>query len=541
MQVTRVGNNAADFLLDGDAYFQRLHQTLESVRATGGGGNQFVRMAFWQFSPDTFLPACPSLAGVAMPGRYLCDLLEAIAIAGMPVQLIAWYGTTAVNSFVGEMASNWAMNRWVQDANARHGATLGYRPIQMYMESYGGTRHVGMSTHQKIVIASTGPLKEAFVGGMNLAQKYLSSDQHEPTASWHDTALRVTGAIVDDIEGEWLRRWNKQTVVPAPGGAIGAAAPVMGGLTMTMLTTNIEANPVETDIRTHMLGRIAGATDFAYLENYALTDPQLVSALAAKRAPGPGQVDVIPMVNHPRNMTQSGFEVFAYMMFYTYVELGLADFVSFDAVDTWSAWLLNQPVNYPTAGVVGPVVQKIGFNPGQTAVFNPVSAFRLQYNDGAGTQHRVWFRDIWNINTTNPVMYGPQNNHARVSDHWTYLHSKLALFDDQYVIVGTSNWTYRSMQYDGEITLEVDDPTNAFPIAVRQQLFNHWQMPTAAVAGTAGVGAAWIADANANPATLGAGALARAVPLQVADFIHPTSVEAWRKYATNGTLVSAMM
>lgn len=541
MQVTRAGNNHADFLLDGDAYFERLHQTLESIRATGGGGNQFVRMAFWQFSPDTFLPACTSLAGAAMQGRYLCDMLENIAALGIPVQLIAWYGTTAFNTVNAEMSSNWAMNRWVQDANHRNGAVVGYHPIQMFMESYGGRRHVGMSTHQKIVIACTGPLKEAFVGGMNLAQKYLSSDQHDPVNDWHDTALRVTGAIVDDIEAEWLRRWNKQNPAPAPNGVIIPAAPVMGGMTMSMFTTNIEANPAETDIRTHMLARIAGAAHYAYLENYALTDPELVTALAARRAPGVGQIPIIPMVNHPRNRTQDGFEIFSYMMFYTFVELGLADFVSFDAVDTWTAWLRRAPVNYPTAGVVGPVVQKIGFQPGQTAVFNPVNGFRLQYADATGAQRRVWFRDIWNLTPNGPVMYGPQNNHARVSDHWTYLHSKLAMFDDQYVLVGTSNWTYRSMQYDGEITLEVDDPTNVFPQAVRAQLFNHWQMPTAAVAATAGVGAAWVGDATANPGNLGTNGLARAVPLQMDDFINPTSVQAWRSLATNGTMVSAYM
>ncbi|MFH1805390.1 MAG: phosphatidylserine/phosphatidylglycerophosphate/cardiolipin synthase family protein [Pseudomonadota bacterium] len=498
-------------------------------------------MAFWQFSPDTFLPPCTSLVGGALPGCYMVDLLKAIALLNIPVQLIAWYGTTGVNIFNHEMASNWATHKWVAAVNAQNNGVGGYRPIQIFMESYGGTTGVGKSTHQKIVIASTGAggVKEAYVGGMNLAQKYLSSHVHSPVNSWHDTAVRVTGAIVDDIEAEWLRRWNKQNPAPTPNAAIGAAVAVGGGLTITMLTTDSEASPQQTDIRARMLTRIAGAAQFAYLENYAITDPQLVRALAAQRQAG---IAVIPVVNHPRNTSQAGFEIFSYLMFYTYLELALANFNSFDAVDTWTSWLTRSPVNYPTAGVVGPVVRKLGFNPNATALFNPVNKLRLDYTTPSGAPKEVWFRDIWNIITTNPVMYGPQNNHAIVSDAWTYLHSKLALFDDRYVLIGTSNWTYRSMQYDGEITLEIDDATNAFPQAVRLALFNHWNMPTAAAVLTGAVGAGWITDANNNRGTLGTGANARVVPLAITDFIHPSSFEAWKKYATIGSaVVSAYM
>jgi hypothetical protein len=98
------------------------------------------------------------------------------------------------------------------------------------------------------------------------------------------------------------------------------------------------------------------------------------------------------------------------------------------------------------------------------------------------------------------------------------------------------------MQYDGEITLEIDDATNAIPQQIRQALFAHWSMGTAAGSNTNAVGADWITDANANPARLGTGANARVVPLEMNDFLHPSSFEAWKKFkSTPGAVISAYL
>lgn len=552
MIVTRQGTNAVAFLLDGDAYFQRLHQTLEGIRLSGGGGTQFVRMAFWQLSPDTFLPSYPLGGGAVQPGAHLIDLLEAMARLGTPVQLIAWAGTTIVRLVNHEMASNWEMKKWVDAVNHRNAGVVGYRPIDIYMESYGGPTHIGMSTHQKIVIASDGNTKEAYVGGMNLAQKYLSRELHDPVNWWHDAAVRVTGAIVDDIEAEWMRRWSKQNPVPAPAGGIGPpAAPIFGGVTVSMMTTNIEATPPETNVRLRMLNRIINATQYIYLENYALTDPYLVSALAARKAAG---LPVIPVVNHPRSRTMEGFDGFSYLMFYTYVELALANFVTLDAVDTWWAWLTRTPNVYTAAAMNARIVQKAGLNPNAVALFNPANSFRLNFTTPIGAAKTIYFRDIWGITTPAapgpapapqlPVMYGPKTHRFEESRRWTYPHAKVALFDDQYVLIGTANWTYRSMQYDGEITLEIDSA--AFAQGVRQQLFSHWDMPTSAAGGPMAVGANWINDALANQQAWAAGAFAlsetRIVPLALDDFIYPGSLESWQRYATtSGAALSAYL
>ncbi|WP_430472743.1 phospholipase D-like domain-containing protein [Thalassospira lucentensis] len=530
MQVTRANSNA-QFLLDGNAYFARLHQSLDGVIAAGAGANRFVRMAFWQIAPDAFLPGYGGGAGAL-----LVDKLEAIARLSIRVEIIAWAGAQVLNNFVPEMKSGWQTRAWVQEVNRRNNALGGYRPIEIYMESYG-RRTFGMSTHQKIVVLSTGPLKEAYVGGMNMAHKYLSSDIHDPENWWHDAAVRVTGQIVDDIEGEWVRRWNKQTTLPAPAATIGVAAPDPANLTITMMTTNSEAIPAERDIRAGLQARIGAAANYVYLENYALTDPSIVEDLAAFKQ---GGGTVIPVVNHPANKTMDGFEGFSYLMYYTYVELALADLNAFDAADSWRG-RAGPLTNYPAANVVGAHVDKAGYNPANMATLNPATAYRVTFNTAAGVPTQIGLRYIWDIAANNDVMFAPKTYRHNEPTKWTYPHSKLAIIDDQYVMVGTSNWTYRSMQYDGEITLEIDDA--AFAQGVRAQLFTHWHMPTAAAAGgAAGVGAAWLLDATANQVAWAGGNFAlsetRLVPCAFDDFMHPISIEAWKNSLSSASLAS---
>lgn len=530
MHVTRANSNA-QFLLDGNAYFGRLHQSIDGVIAAGAGAGRFVRLAFWQISPDAFLPGYGGGAGAL-----LIDKLEAIARLGIRVEIIAWAGTQVANNFVGEMKSGWKTRDWVHAVNNRNVATPGYRPIEIYMETYG-QRTFGMSTHQKIVVLSNGLQKEAYVGGMNMAHKYLSDSVHDPDNWWHDAAVRVTGQIVDDIEGEWVRRWNKQNGLGALATPIGVAAPDPANLTITMMTTNSEAVPAERDIRAWMLMRVGAAANYVYLENYALTDPSIVSALAASKQ---GGCAVIPVVNHPRNTTMSGFDGFSYLMYFTYVELALADLVSFDAADSWRG-RLGPITNYPAANVVGPVVNKAGYNPAVMATLNPATSYSVQFATAAGAARDIGLRYIWNITTNNEVMYAPKTYRLNEATKWTYPHSKVALIDDRFVIVGTSNWTYRSMQYDGEITLEID--SGAFAQGVRAQLFNHWHMPGAAAAvGAGAVGGAWLLDAGANDGAWAANnfdlSQTRLISLGFNDFMHPISLEAWKKSFSSASLAS---
>lgn len=535
MQQT-TNNNAATFLLDGDEYFRTLHESLRNLLAAPAAATTYVRMAFWEFSHEAYLPSYTALGGHQVPGCILKDLLYDLAKSGHIVQMIAWYGTWAVRHFAAEMKTNRNLQTWVTATNGGNNP-VGYRPMQVYLEPYGGTV-TGASTHQKIAIVSIAGAKEAFIGGENMSAHYLSETAHNYKNWWHDTAVNVRGPVVDAIEGEWVRRWNKQNPAPAPANAPGLAQGNAGNLTIRMATTNVEANPQETDIRTQMLQRIGAAQTLIYMENYALTDPMLVSALAA-RLRGVNPPRVIIVVNNPAaTALPQDFSPFSYLMYYTYAELALVGCQSFSAVDTWTAWITGNPNVYQNVNVALPTMRKFGLNPNAMTRFNPVDAFRYDctYN---GLAKQIWLRNIWDITTNVNVMYAPRSNHPG-SNVWPYPHSKLACFDDDMLVVGTSNWTYRSMQYDGEISLFIQDMAIApnFVTAARDRLFQHWNQNANP--------ANWSADADQNVLDFQNNAVpleeARIVPLRMTDFIHPASATAWKKIAsTVGAMASAYL
>lgn len=524
-------NNTAQFLLDGDEFFTELHRSLRNLLAAGNGGNNSVRMAYWQLSPDAVLPAYGAVAQTN-----LTDLLRLLARAGIPVQLIAWAGAVGVRMVSPEMASNWQMRTWVNDTNTADTALAGYRPMSIYMESYGG-RHIGCSTHQKISLVQYGGTREAFVGGMNVAQKYRSAPAHDPNNWWHDTAVKVTGPAVNVIENEWVRRWQKQGAgAPAPNGAFGGSGNT-GALSINVLSTNLEATPAETDIRVRMRQLIAGANDLIYMESFALTDPFLVQELAAQvgQAQPP---NIITVVNHPGNGHQNA-AFFSYMHFYTFMEMNLQCMHSIQTVERWRDWVRRAPRTIASAAATHRVTNKGAINPNAMASFNPVNSYRFDFQEN-GVPRSILFRYIWDIAPQFNLMYAPKTVNAVHADQWAYPHSKLALFDNDTVVIGTSNWTYRSMQYDGEINLEITDTAggNPFATGVRTRLFQHWNQPANATQ--------WDVAARLNETDLAAGTVpanqTRMVPLHLNDFIYPGSLHSWTAPAsTFGALASSYL
>jgi phosphatidylserine/phosphatidylglycerophosphate/cardiolipin synthase-like enzyme len=126
-------------------------------------------------------------------------------------------------------------------------------------------------------------------------------------------------------------------------------------------------------------------------------------------------------------------------------------------------------------------------------------------------------------------MFSPVRRTAANNWQSIYIHSKLALFDDQWLALGTANFTYRSMNYDGEITVFINNPTIA--TNARTALFNHWQSGNvpppipATFNGQANTAAGCFTANIATPGTY-------VVPLTLNDFwAHPpTGREGWLNY-----------
>lgn len=510
-------NNAVDFLLDGDAFFEQMHRSLRGLIANGtrGNANCYVRLAYWMIANDLTLPGYLGQAPAAFT-----DVLKAVAIAGHQVQIIAWIG----NSNMG-LNHDW-LTAWVNTTNTANAINVGYVAIQLYLEQYGGTWQ-NCSNHQKVMLISTNGAKEVLLGGLNISGAYLSSDQHDAANDWHDTGVLVQGPAVDDIEAEWVRRWRKQPGNgPVPNTAIGAAQANAGNLTIRTCTNNFEANPAEADIRPQMVQRIVNAQNLIYMENYALTDPFLVNTLAGViRGAYGNNPQIVTVVDDPRGQTDGLGALGSYLMYYTFLELSLPRLASVDVVDTFMRRIMKTPRNIAVGAMVNPRVTSNAININRAATFNPVTNYRLRFTENA-TNRSIGFSDIWGYtpNGNANIMYTLTSG----AGNQAYPHSKLAIFDDNWLVVGTSNWTYRSMQYDGEITLFINDATVApnFVTGVRDQLFAHWNQPANP--------ANWDATARQNVVQIGNGTIAnhdeepRIIPLGYGDFLHPSSSDAWK-------------
>ncbi len=74
----------------------------------------------------------------------------------------------------------------------------------------------------------------------------------------------------------------------------------------------------------------------------------------------------------------------------------------------------------------------------------------------------------------------PQNNAQQLIDRANnyralYIHSKLAIFDGNYALCGSANFTSRSLKRDGECSVGVNDAATV--AAMAQDIFSHWDIP----------------------------------------------------------------
>jgi len=103
MQISTV-NNTAEFLLDGDEFFEHLHISMRNLLNAATAVDNYLRLAYWGFNRMTVLPACTDGAGTAHLATPIKDLINALAVKGHIVQIIMWYGHPITMS----MDKNWA-------------------------------------------------------------------------------------------------------------------------------------------------------------------------------------------------------------------------------------------------------------------------------------------------------------------------------------------------------------------------------------------------------------------------------------------------
>ncbi|PTL81865.1 hypothetical protein DAT35_21810 [Vitiosangium sp. GDMCC 1.1324] len=465
-------------------------------------------MAFWAASPNLRLNAL-----APMPHTTLEQRLLAVGNAGHDVKVILWDPGLIEQWAHPEMGAG---HHAASDAfrTALDGKANGN--ISVYLERVN--RYVpGASNHQKIVITSVNGQRRVLVGGLNLDDWYWDTPAHPGGmggygGSIHDTAIHVEGPATDAVEQEWVRRWERSGLPLRRNTAVQALRPPIGGhsVNVTIATTNAEGWWRKADIQSLLCERIAAANQYIYLENYAITDPTIVAAIAT-RLSQPAPPRVILLVPFP----QGG--VYSYLHYITYAKLAFQSCTSVVVPGPQESLL---PVSTRTISRAGSSLWQLSQSYNAWSTLRSISSTfynqwmendRIQWRDaltpGAGTQS-CRLLDIIGFNG-GIRMYSPLRVAAGGSSA-LYIHSKLALIDDEVAVIGSANFNYRSMVYDGEIAAFIRNPTRVQQI--RNALFAHWNM---------GAPAAWDGTAQANRVALGNHTLApgtRVIPLDIGDF-----------------------
>jgi phosphatidylserine/phosphatidylglycerophosphate/cardiolipin synthase-like enzyme/outer membrane protein assembly factor BamB len=465
------------------------------------------------------------------------------ATSGRLINPLTWVLYNKPTYFVRQWLS-----RWLQvgvNENSRSSYALKKLPgVQTFAEPYDRVwpdwydSPVELaSNHQKIAIFSINGTKFALVGGFNLiTPQYFDDPSHPLTStdagklnfySWHDTAVLLQGDAATLVEAEFDRRWAKSGGTSASGlpstyakvaawhvrhtscldddAVCSAGQPTpqpYSNPTLTspqvpteILVTNDEKGLTPSArIRDRLVELIYGAQNYVYLENFTFHSIDLVRALvdrlSAAQCPR-----IILLLTYPT--VGAGEPVQRAQNLLTRMALLALEI----AAGGWQAVVLSNGESVLSTASPSLMLNERGVEFSQLVWLRP---------DGTAGQTLLGHieriersQSSANLFVGAPARYiaspaagdekyqlpGLAANYRSI-----YVHSKLALIDDQVAVVGSANLSRRSMRQDGEMSACIDDPTTA--TAVRTALFTHWGMTTPAK---------WGADMAAFAATTTAG------------------------------------
>ncbi len=476
----------------------------------GAGFFPALRDLFAAVAAGSYAPSA-----VSIPSRpTLLSMTKLAGTAGKSVSVLLWDPLDAQyisdnNYYVSALIRQYLTQPFTINADTR--TNLKTSPnVDARLESYRmyGAKRWLSSQHQKIAIVKVGGVKAALVGGLNLLGDYWDTPTHPmyPTLhSWHDAAALIQGPAVDLIEAEFDRRWRQNSGSPPssadyaklaywmadanvcldnPSVCAGSAPPtayvnrVTGGsqYPVDVMVTNSEFAQRVTQIRDKLIAQIQACAGWAYFENYTFHDIQLIRALIS-RLQSTASLNLVLMLPHPTNGGVVG-DGEAFLIRASLCALMLC-------AGEWTQ------LTYKTAsGSVTVTRAQCSGTPAVTLPEGyPIEVGRFTYVLAAdGSSHTVALTDITDLVQTSAARViaasaaryivglppDPPNQLVGLPANFrgVYIHSKAAVFDSSYALVGSANFAARSMAADGECSVGVSDPTTVAQI--KSTLINHW-------------------------------------------------------------------
>jgi phosphatidylserine/phosphatidylglycerophosphate/cardiolipin synthase-like enzyme len=498
-----IGEILVEFLLDGKAFFQKFKELLIKLKNASGP-------IYYPMNE----PAQPTFG----------NLIVEAGAAGQKVDIISWNmekiaqviaGSAAIMEFLSdpEIPSEYRKTQVILDGRAgEHKGNVRVFPEEYFVNSaMQRTGTTASSQHQKFAIFCFDQEKYALVGGLNLHSQYwddpahpMSDDWTDPDHplskykyhSWHDTAVFLKGAAVNTIEQEFDRRWKKSNYTPLPAAqanyaklgfwstdpdacfdpdiCVGKQAPGVvyvdpavfsksyQNLSVTALRTNFEAAQI-TEIQDALIQCIQSATRYIYFENFTFHSPKLLLALAQKSAQVP-LLKIIIMV--PDYSVQN--------------KQAVNPLKTLDDAQSFFTRCAFLSLAIPYAGQVviedGDIATRSLSEVWQVNLNeNGLEFSTFTYKKPNAAQRTVPLYKVRSLDDLTREVYlcAPYRRQGGILRS-IYVHSKLALFDDEALIIGSANFNQRSMQTDGELSLLIEG--QEFVQETRGRLFNHWSM-----------------------------------------------------------------
>ncbi|MBX2838677.1 MAG: IPT/TIG domain-containing protein [Gammaproteobacteria bacterium] len=502
---TETDGNSATFINDGEDFFEQLRLMFESVIAVNpANNNTYIRLAYWMIDREVLLG---NRLQRVLANRTLLEYIDRTIRAGHRVDVIMWRPATYERVGLGAEAAgpNEDFAKRVYAIDQAAAATPGANRARVYLEHYEG--EIGSSNHQKIAIASVNGQRTALIGGLNLLPCYYSLEDHSDS-KWHDTALCITGPATDDIEAEWTRRWLRTDQIAQNwvSNTIGVGGWVLANnfgfnnsveerqasvaLHRNTTLQNRSPNNVPLSIaltrsvgevryralRDKLIELINGANNFIYLENYHLCDPDIIRAIytrQAQRIAAGAALRVVAMVP-----AGGGSDPSSYMTRRAWLQIALRlpspGPAPANVLNCTSVTYEDSNGNQQTVAKAGCALWNVvdSYNPDQPIATNWLNndALVFRLNTPLSPIVTVRFDKIVRVKTSlhffTPVAhYGPDWQNI-------YTHSKLAVIDNQHLVCGSANFSFRSMQYDGEISGFVRH--GGIAAAALTRLLNHY-------------------------------------------------------------------
>ncbi len=163
--------NAVEILQNGHEKYPRL---LEDLRAA----QHSIHLEYYEWSSDPFT-------------EQVKEILLAKAQQGVEVRILY----DPVGSFV------MLHRRYVREMNQGGVKMIPYSPLY-YIHT------ISYRNHRKIAVIDG---KIGYIGGMNMAQTYLTGPRHGHFKGWRDTHVRFTGQGVWGLQGTFVIQWYNAT------------------------------------------------------------------------------------------------------------------------------------------------------------------------------------------------------------------------------------------------------------------------------------------------------------------------------------------